>query len=319
MSQERKRQLLIASPRGFCAGVQRAVGVVQRLLETHGTPLYVRKEIVHNQAVVEDFRKRGVIFIEELSEAPDGSAVVFSAHGISPAVRSEAEARGLRTVDATCPLVTRVHKSVIRHAAKDRAIVLIGHAGHDEVEGTMGEAPDKVRLVETVDDVINLDLPRETEIAYVTQTTLSVDETVDVIAALHEHFPNTISQDKDDICYATTNRQAAVKDLVDQGAEHVLVVGSRNSSNSVRLCEVARQKGAGSSLVDGPDEVDLAMLSGFGVLGLTAGASAPEYVVQSVAEKLAEAGWEPREVEGTPENVTFKMPKELAAFDDEKQ
>ncbi len=317
MNQESSRQLLIASPRGFCAGVQRAVGVVQRLLETHGTPLYVRKEIVHNQAVVEDFRKRGVIFIEELSEAPDGAVVVFSAHGISPAVRSEAEKRGLRTVDATCPLVTRVHKSVLRHAEKDRAIVLIGHAGHDEVEGTMGEAPEKVRLVETVDDVVQLDLPRDTEIAYVTQTTLSVDETVDVIAALHEHFPNTISQNKDDICYATTNRQAAVKDLVDHGAEHVLVVGSRNSSNSVRLCEVARQKGAGASLVDGPDEVDLSVLKDFAILGLTAGASAPEYVVQEVASKLAGSGWAPREIEGTPENVTFKMPRELAAFDSE--
>jgi len=309
------RELLIARPRGFCAGVERAVGVVERLLEVHGTPLYVRKEIVHNQAVVADFRNRGVIFIEELDEAPDGALVVFSAHGISPAVRAEAERRGLRTVDATCPLVTRVHSSVLRHTETGRPIVLIGHAGHDEVIGTMGEAPGQVRLVETVADVAALDLDRDAEVAYVTQTTLGVDETAGIIAALRERFPNLVRPGKDDICYATTNRQEAVKDLVARGATHMLVVGSTNSSNSVRLCEVARLRGAGATLVDGPHEVDPQAFAAHTVLGLTAGASAPERVLQAVVERLAAAGWQPREVEGAIENVKFKMPRELEAFD----
>jgi len=311
VTQESHRQLLVARPRGFCAGVERAIGVVERLLEIHGTPLYVRKEIVHNQAVVSDFRKRGVIFIEELEEAPDGALVVFSAHGISPAVREEAERRGLRTVDATCPLVTRVHRSVLKHADQERPIVLIGHAGHDEVAGTMGEAPERVHLVETTADVAALPIDEQAEVAYVTQTTLGVDETADIIAALGERFPNLIQPGKDDICYATTNRQAAVKDLVERGATHVLVVGSRNSSNSVRLCEVARRGGAGATLVDGPEGVDCEALAGHRVLGLTAGASAPERVVQEVAAKLAAAGWTPGEVEGVEENIRFKMPREL--------
>jgi 4-hydroxy-3-methylbut-2-enyl diphosphate reductase len=309
------RELLIARPRGFCAGVERAIGVVDRLLETHGTPLYVRKEIVHNQAVVDGFRKRGVIFIEELEEAPDGALVVFSAHGVSPAVRSEAEARRLRVVDATCPLVTRVHKSVVKHARDGRPIVLIGHAGHDEVAGTMGEAPERTHLVETIEDVASLPLDDDAEIAYVTQTTLGVDETAAIIEALQARFPNLLRPGKDDICYATTNRQAAVKQLVDEGASHVLVVGSRNSSNSVRLCEVARDCGAGATLVDGPDEIDLSALEAERVIGLTAGASAPEDVVQAVAARLAAEGWQPRETDGVDENVKFKMPRELAAFE----
>lgn len=309
------KELLIARPRGFCAGVERAVGVVDRLLEAHGSPLYVRKEIVHNQAVVAGFRKRGVIFIEELDEAPDGALVVFSAHGVSPAVREEAEARGLRVVDATCPLVTRVHRSVIKHADEGRPIVLIGHEGHDEVAGTMGEAPDRTHLVETVADVAELPLAEDAEIAYVTQTTLGVDETAQIIEALAARFPNLVRPGKDDICYATTNRQAAVKVLVAEGATHVLVVGSRNSSNSVRLCEVARDGGAEATLVDGPDEVDTDLLTSHRVLGLTAGASAPEVLVQDVAARLQAAGWQPREVDGVEENVKFKMPKELAAFE----
>ena len=308
------RTLLIARPRGFCAGVERAIGVVEHLLQVHGTPLYVRKEIVHNQAVVASFRKRGVKFIEELDEVPDGALVVFSAHGVSPAVRQEAEERGLRTVDATCPLVTRVHTSVLRHAQKQRPIVLIGHAGHDEVAGTMGEAPDLVHLVESVADVAALPLDPEAEIAYVTQTTLSVDETAAIIAALRERFPHLVQPGKDDICYATTNRQEAVKILVDRGAQHVLVVGSKNSSNSVRLCEVARQGGAGATLIDGPHQVPLDALSGLEVIGLTAGASAPEEVVQAVAALLAGTGWQAQEVDGVQENVKFKMPTELAAF-----
>ncbi len=308
------RTLLIARPRGFCAGVERAIGVVEHLLQVHGTPLYVRKEIVHNQAVVASFRKRGVNFIEELDEVPDGALVVFSAHGVSPAVRQEAEERGLRTVDATCPLVTRVHTSVLRHAQKQRPIVLIGHAGHDEVAGTMGEAPDLVHLVESVADVAALPLDPEAEIAYVTQTTLSVDETAAIIAALRERFPHLVQPGKDDICYATTNRQEAVKILVDRGAQHVLVVGSKNSSNSVRLCEVARQGGAGATLIDGPHQVPLDALSGLAVIGLTAGASAPEEVVQAVAALLTGAGWQAHEVDGVQENVKFKMPAELTAF-----
>jgi 4-hydroxy-3-methylbut-2-en-1-yl diphosphate reductase len=308
------RQLIIARPRGFCAGVERAIGVVEHLLEVHGTPLYVRKEIVHNQAVVASFRERGVVFVEELDEVPDGALVVFSAHGIAPAVRAEAVRRGLRTVDATCPLVTRVHASVLRHAAKRRPIVLIGHAGHDEVAGTTGEAPDLVHLVQTVADVAALPLDTDAEIAYVTQTTLSVGETATIIAALRERFRNLVQPGKDDICYATTNRQEAVKDLVDRGATHVLVVGSANSSNSVRLCEVARERGAGATLLDGPADVPLADLQGHGIVGLTAGASAPEAVVQAVAARLMAMGWQMREVEGVRENVKFKMPPELAAF-----
>lgn len=315
MNVDRNRQLLVARPRGFCAGVERAVGVVDRLLEMHGTPVYVRKEIVHNQAVVADFRQRGVVFIEELAEAPDGAMVVFSAHGIAPAVREEARQRGLRTVDATCPLVTRVHRNVLAQADRGRPIVLIGHAGHDEVIGTMGEAPDRVFLVETVADVAQLDLPDQAEVAYVTQTTLSVDETAAVITALQNRFTNLVQPGKDDICYATTNRQIAVKDLVDRGATQVLVVGSRNSSNSVRLCEVARRGGAVATLIDGPEEVDPAGLTGHRILGLTAGASAPEHVVQAVAARLSAAGWEICEVEGVEENVKFKMPRELQSFE----
>lgn len=309
------RRLLIARPRGFCAGVERAVGVVDRLLEIHGTPLYVRKEIVHNQAVVEGFRKRGVIFIEELQEAPDGALVVFSAHGVSPAVRDEAVARGLRVVDATCPLVTRVHRSVIKHAESNRAIVLIGHAGHDEVAGTMGEAPQLVHLVESAEDVAALPLDDQAEVAYVTQTTLGVDETAGVIGALQERFPNLLRPGKDDICYATTNRQAAVKTLVAAGATHVLVVGSRNSSNSVRLCEVARSSGVGSTLIDGPDEVSVSMLTEHQNLGLTAGASAPEDLVQAVTDLLRDAGWHPEDVAGVEETVKFKMPRELETLE----
>jgi len=312
---EDSKQLLIARPRGFCAGVERAIGVVDQLLATRGAPVYVRKEIVHNQAVVEGFRARGVVFIEELDEAPDDALVVFSAHGVSPAVRREADARGLQVVDATCPLVTRVHRAVIKHAQDDRPIVLIGHAGHDEVAGTMGEAPDRVHLVESVADVAMLPLGEHAEVAYVTQTTLGVDETAGIIAALQARFPNLQRPGQDDICYATTNRQAAVKDLVGQGASHVLVVGSRNSSNSVRLCEVARSAGAEATLVDGPDEVDLDLLAHHRVLGLTAGASAPEDVVQAVSARLTGAGWAAREVAGIEENVKFKMPKELATLE----
>lgn len=308
------RQLLIASPRGFCAGVVRAVGVVETLLKVHGTPLYVRKEIVHNKVVVASFRQRGVVFIDDLSEVPDGAVVVFSAHGIAPAVREEAARRGLRTVDATCPLVTRVHESVRRHAARRCPIVLIGHAGHDEVTGTTGVAPDLVYLVQSAADIEGLPLDPAKEVAYVTQTTLSIDETGAIITALRERFPLLVCPGKDGICYATTNRQEAVKLLVDLGATHVLVVGSKNSSNSVRLCEVARKRGAAASLIDGPHELPVDELRDHETLGLTAGASAPESVVQTVVSILEAEGWQTREVGNIPERVKFKMPPELATF-----
>lgn len=308
------RKLLVASPRGFCAGVKRAVGVVEHLLAVRGRPLYVRKEIVHNQAVVAHFRERGVIFIDELAEAPDGALVVYSAHGVAPSVREEAARRGLRTVDATCPLVTRVHASVRQHAASRRPIILIGHAGHDEVVGTTGEAPDLVHLVETVGDVAALPLNPAQEIAYVTQTTLSVDQTAAIIAALQHRFARLIHPGKDDICFATTNRQQAVKNLVDRGATTVLVVGSANSSNSRRLCEVARQRGAAAILIDGPAELALEAVKGQVTIGLTAGASAPEVLVQAVAARLRAVGWQLQEVQGALETVQFKMPPELASY-----
>jgi 4-hydroxy-3-methylbut-2-enyl diphosphate reductase len=295
--------------------VERAVGVVEHLLGVQGAPLYVRKEIVHNRAVVDAFRARGVVFVEELAEVPDGATVVFSAHGISPAVREEAARRGLRTVDATCPLVTRVHRSVVKHAGAGRTVVLIGHAGHDEVIGTMGEAPARVVLVQTVEDVAGLDLPDDAEVTYVTQTTLSVDETLSIVAALSQRFPGLIQPAKNDICYATQNRQDAVKSLLDAGVTCVIVVGSTNSSNSVRLCEVARRRGAQAYLVDGPEVVDLAALATHRLLGLTAGASAPEHLVQEVVAKLRTGGWIPREVAVMEEDVKFSLPRELASFE----
>jgi 4-hydroxy-3-methylbut-2-enyl diphosphate reductase len=309
------REVLVAGPRGFCAGVERAVGVVEHLLAAQGPPLFVRKEIVHNRAVVDAFRARGVVFVEELAEVPDGATVVFSAHGISPVVRQEADRRGLRTVDATCPLVTRVHCSVVKHAGLGRTVVLIGHAGHDEVVGTMGEAPGKVVLVQTVDDVARLELPAGADITYVTQTTLSVDETRSVVAALAERFPGLLQPAKSDICYATQNRQDAVKHLLDAGATCVIVVGSANSSNSARLCEVARRRGATALLVDGPGGVDPVALAAHRVVGLTAGASAPEHLVQEVAGKLSAAGWLPRELAIMEEDVKFSLPCELASFE----
>ena len=309
------RQLLIASPRGFCAGVVRAIDVVEQLLVAVGTPLYVRKEIVHNQAVVDDFRQRGVVFVDELEEVPDGGTVVFSAHGISPEVKETAEKRGLRHVDATCPLVTRVHREVIRHAQAGRQIVLIGHPGHDEVLGTMGEAPDAITLVTDVADVAALSYPPGTDVAYVTQTTLSVDETHTIVHALKKRFPQLIEPSKSDICYATQNRQDAVKTLTARGATHLLVVGSRNSSNSRRLCEVARSEGATASLVDGPQDIDLEVLRPHALLGLTAGASAPEHLVREVEARLAAAGWRPQQVVSMVENVRFELPRGLTRYD----
>jgi 4-hydroxy-3-methylbut-2-enyl diphosphate reductase len=305
------KRLLIVNPRGFCAGVERAIDVVERLLQSAGTPLYVRKEIVHNKAVVEDFKRRGVVFVEELDEVPDGSTVVFSAHGIAPAVQTEADRRGLRSIDATCPLVTKVHQEVVRHVDQGHEMILIGHAGHDEVLGTMGEAPGRITLVTGVEDVAKLDFPPGTPVAYSTQTTLSVDETAAIVAALKARYPDLIEPRKSDICYATQNRQDAVKALVAAGISHLLVVGSQTSSNSRRLCEVALNQGVSADLIDGPQDLDPDRLRDHRCIGLTAGASAPEHLVQAVVRALGQAGWEAEEIVTLEENVKFQMPAGL--------
>jgi len=312
MATSSQKRLLIVNPRGFCAGVERAIEVVDRLLEVHGAPLYVRKEIVHNKAVVENFRTRGVIFVDELDEVPDGETVVFSAHGIAPAVRQEAARRKLRAIDATCPLVTKVHHEVVRHVKSNHHMLLIGHAGHDEVLGTMGEAPGRITLITKVEDVAGLDFPSDTEVALSTQTTLSVDETRDIVAALRERFPNLIEPRKSDICYATQNRQDAVKVLVAEGIGHLLVVGSASSSNSRRLCEVAENMGVSSTLIDGPQDIVMSDLASVSAIGLTAGASAPEHLVQAVVTHLTAEGWKPEELVAMKEDVRFNLPSELA-------
>ena len=305
------KRLLIVNPRGFCAGVERAIEVVDRLLEHQGTPLIVRKEIVHNKAVVEDFKSRGVVFVDELDEVPDGKTVVFSAHGIAPMVQLEADQRGLRSIDATCPLVTKVHQEVVKHVDQGHHMILIGHEGHDEVLGTMGEAPGKITLVTGVQDVANLEFPEDAQVAYSTQTTLSVDETAEIVTALKERFPQLMEPRKSDICYATQNRQDAVKALVEEGIDHLLVVGSQSSSNSRRLCEVALNLGVSANLMDGVQDLDLSSLAGKKCLGLTAGASAPEHLVQAVILTLTGAGWTPEEIVTLEENVKFQMPAGL--------
>ncbi len=311
MNRSIPRKLLIASPRGFCAGVERAIAVVESLLSRDGSPLHVRREIVHNQAVVADFRKRGVVFVDELDQVPDGNTVVFSAHGVSPEVREEAKRRGLQTVDATCPLVTRVHEAVLLHAGAGRQVILIGHPGHDEVLGTMGQAVDSITLVSDLTDVERLDFPAEIEIAYVTQTTLSVDQTSEIVTALKNRFPNLKVPTRSDICFATQNRQDAVKALVKMGIEHLLVVGSANSSNSKRLCEVARNLSVSASLINDSADLPPDCFVPLSRLGLTAGASAPEYLVKAVIIKLQEVGWIAEEVVSLTEKVRFKLPKEL--------
>ena len=303
-----KKRLIIANPRGFCAGVERAIEVVDSMLATHGAPLFVRKEIVHNQAVVEDFQTRGVIFVDELDEVPNEATVVFSAHGIAPAVRQDAGNRNLRTIDATCPLVTKVHHEVVRHVKEGRHMLLIGHAGHDEVLGTMGEAPGRITLLTSVADVAGLVFPPHTDLAVSTQTTLSMDETRDILEALRERFPNLIEPRKSDICYATQNRQDAVKALVAAGVGHLLVVGSQNSSNSKRLCEVAENMGVSAALIDGPQDIVMSGLASFTTVGLTAGASAPEHLVQAVVEHLAADGWQSEELVTLQEDVRFSLP-----------
>jgi 4-hydroxy-3-methylbut-2-enyl diphosphate reductase len=305
-------KLLLAAPRGYCAGVDRAVQTVERALELHGAPVYVRKEIVHNKHVVEQLRERGAVFVDELDEQiPEGAITVFSAHGVSPAVHADAEARGLRTIDATCPLVTKVHREVVKFAGEGYTIVLIGHAGHEEVEGTMGEAPEHTVLVETEADVEALDVADPDRVAYVSQTTLSVDETRTIIARLRERFPNITGPRTDDICYATTNRQAAVKQM----AEHcdlVLVIGSQNSSNSQRLVEVAREHGAEAHLIDNAGQVDEAWLADKRVVGISSGASAPEELVESLVGFFRERGVEAvEEFQVVREDVRFMLPKTI--------
>ncbi len=304
-------KLLLAAPRGYCAGVDRAVQTVERALELHGPPVYVRKEIVHNKHVVEQLRERGAIFVDQETEVPEGEMVVFSAHGVAPSVHANSAARGLNTIDATCPLVTKVHVEAKKFASDGYTIVFIGHQGHEEVEGTMGEAPGSMVLVETEEDVDNLEVDDPDRVAFLTQTTLSVDETDRVIRRLRERFPNVTGPKSDDICYATTNRQAAVRQMARE-CDLVLVIGSRNSSNSNRLVEVARDHGADSYLIDNQSQVQEEWLEGKRVVGISSGASAPEELVQSLVDFFRERGTtDVSEYEVVQEDVRFMLPKEI--------
>jgi 4-hydroxy-3-methylbut-2-enyl diphosphate reductase len=306
-----ENEILLAQPRGFCAGVDRAIEIVERALKQFGAPIYVRHEIVHNAYVVEDLRNKGAIFIEELEDVPAGNTLVFSAHGVSKAVRADAEARGLSIFDATCPLVTKVHVEVAKMRKQGCEIIMIGHDGHPEVEGTMGQAEEGMHLVETVADVATLQVNNPDQLAYVSQTTLSVDDTADIIAALKLRFPNIIEPKKGDICYATTNRQEAVKFMAPQ-VEVVVVVGSPNSSNSNRLREVAEKMGTPAYMVDNADAIDPQWIVGKKRIGVTAGASAPEVLVQAVIDRLKDLGAASvRALEGVEEHVVFPLPKGL--------
>ena len=306
------KSVVVAAPRGYCAGVDRAVVTVERALEVYGPPVYVRKEIVHNRHVVEDLEARGAVFVDELDAVPAGATVVFSAHGVSPAVHAEASARSLKTIDATCPLVTKVHNEAKRFAGEGKTILFIGHAGHEEVEGTMGEAPESMILVEHPDDVDGVQVEDPTQLAWLSQTTLSVDETWETVTRLREKFPLLMDPPSDDICYATQNRQSAVKQIA-RDADLVIVVGSRNSSNSVRLVEVALEAGAKASYrVDNASEIDPAWLVGVDKVGVTSGASVPDALVQGVLAYLTEQGFPPATEEVlTEENLTFALPPEL--------
>jgi len=307
------KEVLLANPRGFCAGVERAIEIVETALARFGAPIYVRHEVVHNKFVVDSLRDKGAVFVEELDEVPAGSTVIFSAHGVARSVRGEAEARGLRVFDATCPLVTKVHLEVARMRDQGREIVMIGHKGHPEVEGTMGQVNDGILLAESVEDVAGLQVKDPGRLAYVTQTTLSVDDASAIVAALRARFPEIVGPKKDDICYATQNRQDAVKLMTPQ-VDLVLVVGSRNSSNSNRLREVAALRNVPAYLVDNADGIDPVWLEGVRRVGVTAGASAPEVLVDQVIERLSVLGARSvRTLEGVPERVTFPIPKELQA------
>ncbi|WP_437881815.1 4-hydroxy-3-methylbut-2-enyl diphosphate reductase [Pseudomonas sp. LRF_L74] len=308
-------QIKLANPRGFCAGVDRAIEIVNRALEVFGPPIYVRHEVVHNKFVVEDLRSRGAIFVEELDQVPDNVIVIFSAHGVSQAVRKEADNRGLKVFDATCPLVTKVHLEVARYSRDGRECILIGHEGHPEVEGTMGQYDDRnggtIYLVEDEQDVFELQVRNPENLAFVTQTTLSMDDTSRVIDALRTRFPSIGGPRKDDICYATQNRQDAVKQLADE-CDVVLVVGSPNSSNSNRLRELSERIGTPAYLIDGADDMHRSWFDGIARIGITAGASAPEVLVRGVVERLREWGAVgAEELDGRPENITFSVPKEL--------
>ena len=304
-------KLLLASPRGYCAGVDRAVQTVEHALELYGAPVYVRKEIVHNKHVVEQLRQRGAIFVDEETEVPDGQTVVFSAHGVAPKVHANAERQQLQTIDATCPLVTKVHVEARKFADQGYTIILIGHDGHEEVEGTMGEAPTQTVLVQSEEEVDQLEVDDEERIAYLTQTTLSVEETDRIIRRLRERFPNIVGPKSDDICYATTNRQMAVRQMARE-CDLVLVIGSRNSSNSNRLVEVAREHGAESYLIDNELQVDEEWLEGKRVVGITSGASAPDELVQRLVEFFRARGTrEVSELEVVQEDVRFMLPKDI--------
>ncbi|GLW59421.1 4-hydroxy-3-methylbut-2-enyl diphosphate reductase [Kitasatospora phosalacinea] len=312
MSTTAQRRVLLAAPRGYCAGVDRAVIAVEKALEQYGAPIYVRKQIVHNKYVVQTLEKRGAIFVDETEEVPEGSIVVFSAHGVAPSVHDEAEAGKLATIDATCPLVTKVHKEARRFADEDYDILLIGHEGHEEVVGTMGEAPERIHLVDGAEDVANVKVRDESKLVWLSQTTLSVDETMETVGALKLRFPLLVSPPSDDICYATQNRQVAVKQLAPE-ADLLIVVGSKNSSNSVRLVEVGLEYGAKAAhLVDFAEEIDPAWLEGVTTVGLTSGASVPEVLVDGVLELLASHGFaDVRIVKTAEEHLIFSLPKEL--------
>jgi 4-hydroxy-3-methylbut-2-en-1-yl diphosphate reductase len=305
------RRILIAAPRSFCAGVVRSIEIVEKLLETHGPPVYVRHQIVHNVHVVHDLESRGAVFVDDEEEVPEGALVVLSAHGVAPDVYRKCEGRKLKVIDAVCPLVSKVHAEARRYAGRGHKIALVGHAGHVEVEGTMGEAPDAIVLVETEDDARRLELEEGTRLAYLTQTTLSVDDTAGVIEAIRERFPDLVGPPSADICYATQNRQDAVKKICEE-ATLVLVVGSKTSSNANRLVEVARSRGAVAYLIDDERDLEPAWLDGHEVVGLTAGASSPDVLVDRVADRLAALGFPEREeVELTREDVYFRLPAEL--------
>ena len=307
-------KIILANPRGFCAGVDRAISIVELALEIHGAPIYVRHEVVHNRFVVNGLRERGAIFVEELSEVPDGAIVIFSAHGVSQAVRQEAKDRNLKVFDATCPLVTKVHMQVARASRKGTKAILIGHKGHPEVEGTMGQYSNQdggIYLIEGVEDIANLPLQQDDEATFMTQTTLSIDDTRETIEALKAKYPSIQGPHKNDICYATTNRQQAVRELAKQ-SDLVIVVGSKNSSNSNRLAELASRMGVPAKLIDDPEDLRTEWLTDIHTIGITAGASAPEVLVQSVINRLKEMGVETvEELEGCEENMFFEVPKEL--------
>ncbi len=307
-----RKRVLLAAPRGYCAGVDRAVVTVEKALELYGTPVYVRKEIVHNQHVVKELASRGAVFVDETDQVPEGATVVFSAHGVSPAVHEEAAARGLKTIDATCPLVTKVHREAKKYAGEGASILLIGHEGHEEVVGTSGEAPEHITIVNGPDDVDNVEAPESSKVVWLSQTTLSVDETMETVRRLRERFPQLIDPPSDDICYATQNRQQAVK-LMASECDLIIVVGSRNSSNSVRLVEVALGHGARAGyLVDDATELRDEWFESVETIGVTSGASVPEILVRGVLARLAERGYtDVHEVLAAEENILFALPTEL--------